>query len=387
MRIMAIERDILATNYYRILAPLSKADELGLAEVYFIKEAELGEPNAANLAVMADVIVMCRPSTKAWFDFIKVCRKMGKVIVTDYDDDPFNTSPLNPYYAYVGIQPVEYQWADGTKEMLWSEDMVSQGGKKIFNIEANIHFRDMFMLNFKKSDLVSCTTPILKEDFLKINPNVAVLPNFIDPDFYPSGQEFVKREVRMGWQGGASHYEDLYLIRPAIGNILRRHKNVKFVYSGDMRFIGLFKDFPQDQIEYHPWVRHNAYPYKMYSLNLDIGLCPVVDNHFNRNKSAIKWLEYSVLNAATVASDIPPYSPVIAHGHTGLLAKEDPRDWEQQIESLVIDKYARQRIARDANHEVLSNHNIHTKAHMWIDAYGKALKGEPMDAKLEVTPV
>lgn len=374
MRIMCIERDQLATNYYRLLLPLSKVDEQGLAEVYFIKESELGEPNAANLAVMSDVIVFARPSTKSWFEFIKVCRKLGKVVITDYDDDPFNTSPLNPYYQFVGIQPVEYQWADGTKEMLWSEDMVSPTGKRIFDIESNIHFRDMFRLNFKKSDLVTCTTDILREDFLTINPNVAILPNFIDPDFYPSGQEFTKREIRIGWQGGASHYEDLYLVRPAIVKVLKRHKNAKFIYSGDMRFAGLFKDAPQDQMEFHPWVRHNAYPYKMFSLNLDIGLCPVVDNHFNRNKSSIKWLEYSVLGAATIASNIPPYSPVISDGHTGILADENEASWVDALESLIIDKYKREKMAKAAKNEVLTNHNINTNAHLWVEAYKKAMK-------------
>jgi len=380
MRIMAIERDQLATNYYRVRLPLLKALEHGHAEVYFIKESELGEKNAPNLAVMSDVIFFARPSTKAWFEFIKMCRKIGKVVVTDYDDDPFNTSPLNPYYQYVGIEPWNFQWEDGTTEKLWHEEMVSPTGKKIFNIDANIHFRDMFRLNFKKADLVTCTTPELREEFLTINPNVAVLPNFIDPEFYPRGQEFVKSEVRMGWQGGASHYEDLYLVRPAIIDVLRRHKNLKFVYSGDLRFMGLFKDAPQNQMEYHAWVPHVAYPYKIFSLNLDIGLCPLVDNRFNRNKSAIKWLEYSVLSAATVASDMVPYSSVISNGSTGLLAASDTRSWVQAIEELVIDKYRRERLARAARNEVFTNHNINTKSHMWPEAFSRAMKGELVTA-------
>lgn len=373
---MAIERDITACNYYRILSPLNACDEQGLAEVYFVKESQLGEPAAHQLMLSCDIIVFQRPSTKAWHEFIKACRKMGKIIVTDYDDDPFNTSPMNPYYQHVGVEPVNYVWADGTVEKLWSEDMVSPTGKKIFNIEQNIHNRDMFRLNFKKADIVTCTTDILRQEFLKINPNVEVLPNLIDADFFPQGQEFVKKEVRIGWQGGASHYEDLYMVRPAILAITRKHRNAKFVYSGDMRFAGLFKDIPASQIEFHPWVPHSAYPFKMFSLNLDIGLCPVVDNKFNRNKSAIKWMEYSCLGIASVASRIPPYSPVIADGATGLLAGEDAKEWAEKIDELVVDRGKRRRIAEAATAEVMANHNVKTKARLWVEAYDRAIKGE-----------
>lgn len=376
MRIMAIERDVTACNYYRILSPLNALDEQGLAEVYFIKEAQLGEPAAHQLMIQSDVIVFSRPSTKEWFNFIKACRKIGKIVVTDYDDDPFNTSPMNPYYQHVGIEEVVYQWADGTQEKLWSEDMVSAGGKKIFNIERNIHHRDMFRLNFKKADIVTCTTDVLRQEFLKINPNVEVLPNLIDPDFYPQGQEFVKKEIRIGWQGGASHYEDLWMIRPAIVEVLKKHKNAKFVYAGDMRFVGLFKDVPKDQLEMLPWISHSAYPFRLFSMNLDIGLCPVIDNVFNRNKSAIKWMEYSTVGAASIASKIPPYSPVIEDRQTGILAGEDPKEWLEAMDELIMNRSLRQKLAENAKDEVFKNHNIHSKAHLWLDAYDRAIKGE-----------
>lgn len=380
MRVMAIERDQTACNYYRILNPLHHADEKGLSEIYFVQERQLGEESAVNLMMSSDVIVFSRPSTDTWFKFIKTCRKLGKVVVTDYDDDPFNTSPMNPYYQYVGIEPVLYKWADGTEEWLWSEEMVSPTGKRIFDIEANIHYRDMFRLSFKKSDLVTCTTDILKEEFLKINSNVSVLPNCIDPKFFPTEQEFVKKEIRIGWQGGASHYEDLYMVRPAIVKILKKHKNVKFVYFGDFRFMGLFKDAPQEQIEYHSWVQHHAYPYKLGTMNMDIGLCPLVDNQFNRNKSAIKHFEYANMGMATIASDMPPYSPVIVNNETGILVSEDDGAWFDAMDSLIMDKSKMTNMAKQAKDDVILNHNIESKSHLWIEAYQRAMKGELVTA-------
>lgn len=374
MRILGIERDNTACNFYRILSPLYKMDEQNLAEIFILKERDLGEDRAKDMAMWADIIVFQRPATEAWFNFIKLCRKIGKIVVSDYDDDPFNTSPLNPYYAFVGTEEVVWQWEDGTKEMLWSEEMISPTGNRIFNIEKNINHRDMFRLNFKKSDLVTCTTDILREEFLKINPNVSVLPNLISTDFFPTTHEFVKKEVRIGWQGGASHYEDLYMVKDAIMEVLEKEKKAKFVYFGDMRFQGLFKNCNQSQIEWHSWVSHATYPYKLALLNLDIGLCPLVDNQFNRNKSAIKHFEYSMMGISTIASNISPYSNVITDKKTGLLVPETKEAWVSSMRELINDKYKRLALSRSAKDNVIENHNLDTKAHLWVDAYEKVLK-------------
>lgn len=376
LRILGIERDKTACNFYRILSPLAKLDERELADVILVQESDLGNDKSVNSALWADIIVFQRPSTEAWFNFIKTCRKNGKLIVSDYDDDPFNTSPFNPYYQFIGTEEYGIQWEDGTKEMLWSEGMVSQNGNKIFDIEKNINHRDMFYLNFKKSDMVTCTTDILRNEFLKMNENVLVLPNLIDFNFFPPLQEFKKNEIRIGWQGGASHYEDLYLIKDVIFEILKNNPTAKFVYFGDMRFKGLFSKCNQKQIEWHPWVQHNAYPYKLAMLNLDIALCPLVDNVFNRNKSAIKWMEYSAMKFATIASDIPPYSEVIKQGETGLLVNSDKAMWIDSIQTLISSEHMRRNLSENSYEDVKLNHNIENKSHLWYDAYNKLINQE-----------
>jgi len=373
MRILAIERDSSACNFYRILTPVKSMAIQGLAEVSTITERDLGTDIAVQQALWADIILFQRPHSESWFQFIKTCQKHGKLIVTDYDDDPFTCSPLNPYYQYIGTEPVEYTWPDGTKEMLWSEDMVSSSGEKIFNIEKNIAFRDMFRLNFKKADLITCTTEILRKRFLEINPNVAALPNLIDPSFWPQVPEFVKKEVRIGWQGGHSHYEDLFFILPVLEQILKKHSNAKFVYFGDYRFSNMFNKLPKDQVECHPWVPHNVYPYQMNLLNLDIGLCPVMEHDFNITKSTIKWLEYSMLGMSTVASNIPPYSLDIT-GDTGVLCSNDAKEWVDAIDKLVLDKSYRTKMGKTAFMHVMENHTIDKKAHLWIEAYESILK-------------
>lgn len=373
MRIFSAQRDINACHHYRLETPLQTMAAQGLCELAMMYEMQLGSEQALEAALWSDIIVMHRPATEEWFKFIKLMQKHGKIFIADYDDNPFATSPFNPFYAKIGVEPVEYVWEDGKKEWLWSEDMVSKTGKKIFDIERNIHYRETFRSNFKKADMVTCTTPELAEEFKKVNPNTVALPNLIYPEWFPPIPEFNKSEVRICWQGGASHYEDLFFIQPVVINILKKHKNVKFVFYGDSRFKKLFDSCDQSRIEWHGWSAFEAYPYKLSLLNCDIGLCPLVDNEFNRMKSAIKWMEYSMVGMATVAANIPPYSKVINNGNTGLLCNQDEKAWEDAIEYLIKSKSARFAMACEAKQEVLKNHNVHTKAHLWADAYNSVL--------------
>lgn len=371
MRILGVERDDSACNLYRILQPLYKLNEHGMAHILTIEEGpQLKTDFAINKMLEADIIVVHRPASEDWFKFIKKCREFGKLIVCDYDDDPFNTSPLNPYYQYIGTDEVIYQWSDGTKEMLWSKNPAESGGR-FLDIEQNIRRRDLFRASFKNADMVTTTTDILTEKLKTINPNTVALPNLIDFNHYPI-VEMKKKEIRIGWQGGSSHYEDLFMVAPAIKKILKKYDNTKFVFWGDMRMYGLFKDCPIGRVEVHQWVKQVCYPYKLALLNLDIGLCPVIDNEFNRNKSAIKYFEYSTQKTASIASNIPPYQPVIEHGRNGLLVNEN--EWYNAMEELILNEDKRRMLGEAAFDNVFENHNADKKAHLWATAYESILK-------------
>lgn len=382
MRILGIERDESACNHYRILQPLYKLLEHGMAKILTLEEGpQLKTDFAINKMLESDVIVLHRPASDDWFEFIKICRKYGKIIVCDYDDDPFNTHPMNPYYQFIGTEEVKYRWPDGTEEMLWSRNPAESGGRYI-DIDANIRRRDLFRSCFKKADMVTTTTPILAEKLKQINPNTVVLPNLVDFSQYPEPMDDYyrdprKKKIRIGWQGGSSHYEDLCMIAPAIKKILRKYPETQFVYWGDLRMYGLFREVPIQRIDAHQWVKHLCYPYKLTCMNLDIGLCPIVDNEFNRNKSAIKYFEYSVVKCASVASKIPPYEPCITHGENGLLA--GPDEWFDAIESLIVDEKKRREIGQKAYENVYENYNADRQAYLWLNAYESIAKKDLTD--------
>lgn len=364
MKILGFERSTGAANHYRIVQPLYKLRQHGLADILTLHSQNATDLEFVTEKILeSDIIIFQRPQDDRWFDFIKIAQKHGKIIVADYDDHPFLVSPLNPAYKHYGTTEVIYKWPDGKTNMLWVN------GENGFNIEENITRQDYFKAAFKRADMVSTTTPILQKVFLTLNKNSVVLPNLIDFDMYPQ-VECVKKEIRIGWQGGFSHYEDLFMVASAIKKIIFKYDNVKFVFFGEAGFKGLFKEVPADRIEWHPWTQYVAYAYKLATLNLDIGLCPLIDNEFNKHKSAIKYFEYSVMGIPTIASDMPPYSPVMT-SESALMV--NPDGWYDAMERLISDMELRDRIAKSAYDNVYENYNIDTKIHLWADMYNKAL--------------
>jgi len=237
LRILGVERDNKACGYYRITNPLNHIAEQGLADCALIEYgSEFDSDENMEKVFQSDIILLPRPSSEEWFGFVKACRKAGKIIVSDYDDDPFTCDPMNPYYRWIGIE----EWQHPDFGWVWKDGMKDKDGQEWFNLEKNINRRDMLRASFKKSDLVTCTTPELQDVFLKINPNTIVVPNFIDLDCYVR-PEFVKNKIRIGWQGGVSHYRDLHFIVPILEKISKKH-DVEIVYFGDTRFSHLFNN-------------------------------------------------------------------------------------------------------------------------------------------------
>ena len=79
--------------------------------------------------------------------------------------------------------------------------------------------------------------------------------------------------------------------------------------------------------EFHPMVPFSQHAEKVCELALNIGIAPLVEDNFNRNKSCIKYYEYALSGAVTVASRVLPYSDRSPH--------------YRQEQSSVLERYAR----------------------------------------------
>jgi glycosyltransferase involved in cell wall biosynthesis len=242
-----------------------------------------------------------------------------------------------------------------------------------------------------KCDAVTVTNYVLKEAMERYTDKpVIVLPNYMDYEWYGKDNFHVKRttdEIRLGWFGSKGHLEDLQMVQPAIKAVLEKYPNVKFVYAGFGGFssnkmltqVGwgedVFVDIPRNRREFIVGVEAEMWPVKHRHMDLDIGICPVIDDFFNNCKSNIKWQEYAMCEIPTVCSPtlyaqhpISKRKSTVKHGKTGFIAK-NTEEWIKYLSELIEDESLRKEIGKNAREEVDKNWNLDNHWRDWEKVY------------------
>lgn len=255
-------------------------------------------------------------------------------ILSEFDDDPFSLPASHPSYDVI---------SPGSSAEAYSNNQI------------------------ENSDALVVTNEYLKKAFKAKNPNCYIMPNSINFDIWDNLKEYKRTDntIRIGYTGGANHLDDIELIYEPMKEILKRHKNVRFVlyYGGEVpikfRMKGvIIKDFRH-------WAPINEYPQKLKSMKFDIGLTPLRDRQFNRCKSNVKYLEYSAMGIPTISSPVEPYKK-----NVGLFAKSK-KDWIATMETLIESEETRRTLGRQAYEDVKQNYNVLSVS----KRYGEMLKG------------
>ena len=346
-------------GYYRLNLParfLNKVPDV---------HAKISNKYSISEISWADIIVLQKQTNLDAMPFLNKAKELGKKIVHECDDDYFNIEPWNPAYKFY-------------------------------------HGKEQDLISFyKKSDLITVTTPHLADVIFPHNPNVAVLPNSLDISyldtlrnlnedqkyentFYMDVEKeqisrdkiFENREnkIFIGWGGSPTHSRDLDQATPALIKICKENPNIILFMMG-CSTSALLDNIPKNQMILVGPVPVFLYHKVLASLNWDIGICPIVDNTFNRSKSNLKFLEHSVNGYASICSDVENYSKTVIHGETGLLTKNTDQDWYSNLKILVEDKTLRNRISEQGQQFVKKEFDIANNYVLWLNAY-KSLLGE-----------
>lgn len=313
--------------------------------------------NKARAAQDADIVVFHRPEDPKKLQLARLLKGMGKKIVFDNDDT---------YKDDGGFKFNEFM----DKERL-------DRGLKTIN-----ECIDAFI---KEADLVTCSTRFLKEEYEKLNPNVVVLPNCVDPFLFDEPIRNESDVVRIGITGSVAITSDLDVLKPIVEHY-HKDKRVKIVllsmppqkndkYTRELYF-DEYKFWESVDIEWQPFVPMEEYLDTLNNLKLDINIIPRADNYFNRCKSNLKFLENSMFETPTIAQAFPTHdSPYEQNPDDSkyMLMATDFDSWIEQIEKLITDKKLRLDMGKKAHDYVLENYNIEDKAHLWVDAYSKLL--------------
>jgi len=234
-----------------------------------------------------------------------------------------------------------------------------------------------------EADMVTCATDFLKREYEEVNDKVVVLPNCVDPFYYPKPLRNETEIIRIGITGSVGITNDIEALKPII-HYYQNDKRVRLVLlsTPPRGQDDIYKELYSEQyaywssvnIEWHPFARVDEYYKKLNDLRLDMVIIPRFDSYFNRCKSNLKFLENSVLEIPTIGQSFStkdsPYE-VNPEDAKHLLLAENSEEFITQIEKLIADKELRLRMGREARDYVLGNYNINDAKNYlkWVEAY------------------
>jgi len=249
--------------------------------------------------------------------------------------------------------------------------------------------------NLKVAKYITTTTSIFADEIRKLNKNVVVFPNAINPNESQFKEPTLESDrLRIGWLGGSSHLHDIQLLDQGLGKITSLKDKLQFVLCGfDTRgtvteinaqtgeqnkrnilphetvwaqYEKIFtqnygivsEEYKKHSINYdqqsysnelnEAYVRVWTKPVTSYAKNyskFDVSLSPIKNTMFNRMKSQLKVIEAGFYKKALIASDLGPYTIDLKHclkngefvDGNALLVNENRNhaDWPKFIEKLV----------------------------------------------------
>lgn len=207
------------------------------------------------------------------------------------------------------------------------------------------------------ADGVIVTTKTLADIYSKVNPNVYVCPNAIDPDDWPELEKPDDGVFRIGWFASRSHDRDAPLVRKAL-SWASRQPNVEVVTVG-LDPAGW--DFAHTA---HPW-SDDFTAYRKHLYTFDVGVAPIMRTSSSICRSDLKVLENAMAGALSIVSAEPPYDdwrdkPAL-FAHTA-------KDFDTQIRWCVRNQDEARRMGAEARAHVLAERTIKAKVHLWREA-------------------
>lgn len=174
------------------------------------------------------------------------------------------------------------------------------------------------------------------------------------------------RNIRIGCMGiGRAH--DLEPLVPVIAELLNRRLDVEFHLFGSTPKPQAWEQFGS-RIVSTPTIRdYTAFRETFSHLDWGVGLAPLVRTPFNLAKTNLKWLEYTSLGIAVIASRGTLYDECCADG-CGILA-DTPEEWLAAMEFLLDDSEERVAQVRRAQQRLVEQFSAEALRRQVLDVF------------------
>jgi len=321
-RVLLVANGVIPTLHISFLKPLAELEASGAVEISIITEKEVlqargkggeqGDGAAADYArtrveaARPDIAVFCRYSGPEVEAMVSRLHQSGVPVIFHIDDDLLNVP----------------------KEI----------GEKKHAEHNRIERTSTIRYLLDNADFVYCSTPRLKERFRELG----VVRDLYAGDVYccrgvvsPARE----REVQTIGFMGNDKTPELAMLVPVIGRALKAYPWLRFELFGSMAMPDELAIFGERIRAMPPIGDYDAFVAAFQDLRWDIGLCPLHPTPFNVVKADTKWVDYTSIGAAVIASRGTAYDACCSGG-CGLLV-DDLDQWSAAIDRLVTNPKAR----------------------------------------------
>jgi glycosyltransferase involved in cell wall biosynthesis len=319
-RILFVANALIPTLQLRFIRPLAALQQQGDVELSLLTEQEIRErfgkslhtPKAEDWAVARlhdfdpDVIIFCRYSGPHAERFLAEARTRSVPTIFHIDDDLLGV-PID-----LGEKKFKYHNDPMRKQavrlLLDHADIVNCPCRQLADRLRSYGFRREYYVN-----RIPCAGEILSEAEMRPTTKIGYM--------------------------GFDHAHDLQIALPALVEILREFPHLTFELFGPIPKPSALEEFGDQVITLPPIRDYSQFLAKLAGLRWDIGICPLAKTNFNAVKTHIKWVEYSAVGAATIATRGMIYDTCCSAG-CGLLVDTDEA-WYQAFISLIKDERER----------------------------------------------
>jgi len=161
--------------------------------------------------------------------------------------------------------------------------------------------------------------------------------------------------LKIGYMG-FDHAHDFQLALPGLVRALDEHPQVQFELFGSIPKPAELERFGGRVTVIPPIPDYQQFMAKFASLGWAIGICPLADTPFNAVKANTKWVEYTAIGAAVIATAGTVYDDCCSKG-CGVLVS-DEAGWYVAIDQLLKDHPGRLRQVRDAQARLQQQYSI-----------------------------
>ncbi|WP_156340173.1 glycosyltransferase [Sphingomonas sp. Leaf17] len=302
------------------LRPLQKLVEEGIVKVSTLYETELKRKDSSRLKkegflyyedrmkqVDPEIIIFCRYSGPFSKQIVEYASSKNIPIIYHLDDDLLDIPP--------SIGPAKYAYHMAPERILSIRTIL--GAAKV----------------------IYCSTPALKERMIEHGVTERLVHGRIYCAATVRRKPSRSKEVRIGYMGGRDHAADLALAVPALRDVLERHAHVRFELFGAFELPKGLEGL-EDRISLIPPIPvYEDFIRAFAQMHWDIGLCPLENTRFNNVKADTKWIEYTAVGTAVIASAGTVYDNCSANG-CGLLAS-DSSEWVTALDHLITNEQDR----------------------------------------------